>query len=239
MASKIHQLESAHPDKKIVAHELYEIDGEILGGKKFVSSDMSVSERHITEWEKKGFKASPLSLPRLKLYNIKDLRKWHKDNVDQKQSKRRNSDIIDGTEEKDEHNKYAHLPIDEVPQVEAMRRKEIAALKKLLLQNDELEGRLVPADDLDRAMAEQAAMHISDKMNDEKTLPTLLENKSAEEISELLYEHNQEKVNMLKRIVQKEFVCDNTLYDIIFEILLKLEEDVNPDKIVEAIRGLS
>lgn len=234
------KMKEANPKVKLVQTNVYFADGRLLVPRIFVQEDMGVTSRSIMNWEKQGLEPSELSLPKLKLYDAKQLKQWHKENIDQKQSARsktRNVEIDE--DELDEDNPFAHMDLDKVPKVEAERRKEIEAVKKLMMQNDELEGRLVSVDDLDKAMAEQAAIHISDKTNDEKTLPTLLANKSQEEISELLYKHNQDKIETLGRIVAKEFDCDETLYDVIFSVLEKFDEGVSPKDIIKAVNDIS
>lgn len=234
------KMKEANPKVKLVQTNVYFADGRLLVPRIFVQEDMGVTSRSIMNWEKQGLEPSELSLPKLKLYDAKELKQWHKENIDQKQSARsktRNVEIDE--DELDEDNPFAHMDLDKVPKVEAERRKEIEAVKKLMMQNDELEGRLVSVDDLDKAMAEQAAIHISDKTNDEKTLPTLLANKSQEEISELLYKHNQDKIETLGRIVAKEFDCDETLYDVINAVLEKFDEGVSPKDIIKAVNDIS
>jgi len=234
------KLLEANPKMNLVKTDVYFADGRLLVPRIFVQEDMGVTSRSIMNWEKQGLESSPLSLPKLKLYDWKQLRQWHKENIDQKQSARSKTKNVEIDEDAlDEDNPFAHLDLDKVPKVEAERRKEIEAVKKLMMQNDELEGKLVSVDDLDKAMAEQAAIHISDKTNDEKTLPTLLANKSKEEISNLLYKHNQDKIETLGRIVAKEFDCDETLYDVIFEVLGKFDAGISPKEIIKAINGIS
>lgn len=235
------KLHEAHPNIKITSTVVYFADNRLLVPRVFVQEDMGVTSRSIMNWEKQGLDSSPLSLPKLKLYDLKQLRQWHKDNIDQKQSARssRGRDVELDEDADDEDNPFANMDLDKVPKVEAERRKEIEAVKKLMMQNDELEGRLVSVDDLDKAMAEQAAIHISDKTNDEKTLPTLLANKSQEEISNLLYKHNQDKIETLGRIVAKEFDCGETLYDVIFAVLEKFDDGVSPKEIIKVIDGIS
>lgn len=235
------KLHEAHPDIKITSTVVYFADNRLLVPRIYVQEDMGVTSRSIMNWEKQGLEASPLSLPKLKLYDAKQLKQWHRDNIDQKQSARssKNRDVDIDEDDLDEDNPFASMDLDKVPKVEAERRKEIEAVKKLMMQNDELEGKLVSVEALDKAMAEQAVMHIADKTNDEKTLPTLLENKSKEEISNILYRHNQDKIETLGRIVAKEFDCDETLYDIVFTILEKLDSNVSPNHIIKAINGIS
>lgn len=107
----------------------------------------------------------------------------------------------------------------------------------LTLKRKNLEGQLVEAEDLDKAMAEQAILHKTDKINDEKVLPTLLEMKSASEISKILYEHNQERLSHFDKIINKEFSCPETLYNVIEAVLAKMRLGCSPKEIVEAINA--
>jgi len=230
------KLQEAHPDKEITLHEVFFVDNMQLVSKKFVSMDMGVSERHITVWEKQGFSASDLSLSRLKLYDIKALRRWHRENIDQKQSARtaKNKEVI-LEDDDDGENPFAHTPLDKIPKIEAERRKEIEAVKKLILQNKILDGENISIDATDRNMATQAATHISHLTNSEKILPDLLENKSASDIQEILNEHNQLQIEQLYRITNKELTGENELFDVLQKIIEKMDDGVDIENLIEGI----
>lgn len=101
----------------------------------------------------------------------------------------------------------------------------------------EAEGRVVDANDLDRAMSELAIVHKTDKIHDENLLPVILENKDAGEIKTLLQDHNHERLAMLDKIINKEFKSKETMYDIVEATLHQLKDGVEPESIVKRIKG--
>lgn len=109
--------------------------------------------------------------------------------------------------------------------------------KTKTLKRQLLEGRLIPADELDKAMAEQAMLHKSDKLHDENALPAMLENKSASEIKELIYQHNLKRLSRLDELINKELDSKVALYDVIEATLVKLTEGVSLDEILGAINA--
>ena len=86
-------------------------------------------------------------------------------------------------------------------------------------------------------MSELAVVHKTDKIHDENLLPILLENKNAGEIRSLLQEHNFERLEMLDKIVNKEFKSAETMYDIIEAVLQNLKSGTEPESIIKRING--
>lgn len=85
----LEELKEAHPEKEIIAIEVYFIDGVLHVPKLFLSKHMGVSERSIGSWQKKGLEISEYSLPNFNLYDWEYVKKWYRLNIDQKQSVRR------------------------------------------------------------------------------------------------------------------------------------------------------
>lgn len=180
--------------------------------------------------------------PQLGVYDLAEVNAWKDANVEVKNSPKRLATQAmevfpeDGDTDSDEETNpslkgYALREII----AKTISAEEDATTKTL--KRKALEGQLVEAEDLDKAMAEQAILHKTDKINDEKVLPTLLEMKPASEIAAILYEHNQERLTHFDKIINKEFTCTETLYDIIEVVLTRMSLGESPKEIVEAINA--
>lgn len=193
------------------------------------------SDETLKGYAKKGLPKHELSSTNFSVYDLRISEEWRTANVDPKAggALRKSRQEFDPDDEDSE----VDLDIEKISYDEADRRKKITDLKLSMLKVAEAEGRLVPADDLDKAMAEQAIMHKTDKLNDEKVLPLLLEGKSASEIATLLYEHNQERLAQYDKLINTEFTATATLYDIVETVLQALTEGISPDQIVEAVNA--
>lgn len=192
------------------------------------------------------------SSEKLRLFDIENCIQWKKRNVNLEQSKRTKKNQADEDEEgkefsdEEEQNIVDSLTDKQLAKIiennaylrkivgDADKSVEEAARSKLKRQNEE--GELVDADDLDKAMAELAVMHKTDRTNDEKILPILLEQKTSQEISALLYEHNKDRLDLLSKIIKKEFDCEETLYDIIEEVLLLQEKGFSDKDIINKLK---
>jgi len=191
------------------------------------------SDETLKGYAKRGLPKHELSSTNFSVYDLRSSDEWRTANVDPKAggALRKSRQEFDPESEDSE----VDVDIEKISYDEADRRKKITDLKLSMLKVSEAEGKLVPADDLDKAMAEQAIMHKTDKLNDEKVLPLLLENKSASEIATLLYEHHQERLAQYDKLINLEFSSPITLYDIVATVLNVLAEGRTPDEIVEAV----
>lgn len=182
------------------------------------------------------------SLPMLSVYDLAEVNAWKDNNVQAKKSPTRLRDMAAEVHEED---RDTDSDEETNPSLKGYALREIIAkteqaeeqAKISALKRKALEGSLVEAEDLDKAMAEQAVLHKTDKINDEKVLPTLLEMKSAGEIATILYEHNQERLAHFDKIINKEFDCPETLYDVIGVVMNLINLGASPKDIIEAINA--
>jgi len=165
------------------------------------------------------------------LFPIKECEAWRDGNIDKTQSIKTSADVVT-TEEDDE----GKLP-DQARKLKADADKAEIDARLAEIKLAEADGRLVDANDLDRAMSELAVVHRTDKIHDENLLPVLLENKDAGQIKKLLQDHNFERLEMLDKIVNKEFSSDETMYDIIEAILQQLAKGIEPKYLIERVNG--
>ena len=217
-----------------VEAEAYIIDKRFYVGYKGLAAIFGVQPTSIQGMKRKGLEIAEVSLPRLNLFDVDRSINWFKNNTDLSRATRRLSAPQVETGEEEE-NPYSDVDLDKVPKAEAERRKEIEAVKKLILQNKALEGESIPIDDVDKNMATQAATHISHLTNSEKILPDLLENKSASDIQEILNDHNQKQIEQLYRITNSNIDSDAELYDVIQKVIDKIDLGVGVDAIMKGI----
>jgi len=232
MTNKLKKLISNNSTKDVKSEEMFFVDSIELATVSYITTSMNCTSNTILYWEKKGLEKSSLSTRGLKLFDIKYLREWYAKNIDQTKSAS-SGDIY--TEEIDNENDFSGIDLDKVPKVEAERRKEIEAVKKLMMQNKILNGENISIDDVDKNLATQAATHISHLTNSEKILPDLLENKSASDIQDILSEHNQMQIEQLFRITNKELSGEHELFDVFQKVIDKIDDGIKVEDLIEGM----
>jgi len=218
--------------------------------KRFISNKEVVSKQELVElWGKsaktiqryveKGMPVHPSSTRAFQVFELEEAKVWRDKSVDKVMSlktekpKSREIEVDAETDSED----------DAVEQNDLLRKlkadADSAELKVQLetIKLAEAENRVVDANDLDRSMSELAIVHKTDKIHDENLLPILLENKDAGEIKMLLQEHNFERLDMLDKIVNREFKSKETMYDIVEVVLQKLKDGVEPESLVKRLNG--
>jgi len=198
---------------------------------KFLTTYFQTDERNIRNWIKKGLEFERVQGIRSNLFIFSEVLIWHKENINKSKSNNAKNRVVEvrnnTVQENDGLRSY-----DDSEAKEKHFKAELAEIKYL-----EAQGLLVNADDLDKAMAEQAVLHIADKTNDEKVLPVVLENKQAQDIANILHEHNQERIAMLHKIFNKSFKSNETINDILVEIFDNLSDGISPTEIINKIKG--
>jgi hypothetical protein len=129
--------------------------------------------------------------------------------------------------------------IDKLSETNADKFLKIEKLKEQMMKNAILLEEYVFADDVDKSMAEQAVIHISQFMNDKKTLPVLLENKDRAKIAKLLEEHWHDHIADLGKLMHKVFDTDDTIYDAVKELTKRLVEGVKMSHIMKFLREIN
>jgi len=193
MKSNLKRLQEENPTLKIHTEIVYFIDHKVLVTKKFVAKDMGVSERHILNWEKEGFEASEYSLPRMKLYDIKALKKWHRENY-----------LTVDENTLDENSMYKVG--DEITAYNAKSAKEVeeahikAVDRRLIeIKEKEVAGEYIKADDVDKITTEMVVVLLSAWRNLLEILPPLLTNKKQHEVRSILDDEFEAEVEVLDR----------------------------------------
>lgn len=252
---------------KVQGEVIYRLDGRRLVTRRDLRRIWDCSDETIKKYTKlgmpkvnleellhEGFERSrllkpneELLVPQQAIYDLANVNAWRDENIDANNGraaeKKRKALLANAPTPADEDLESDTPKLDNGEKSYALREmiaKTTSAEEQatiLTLKRKNLEGQLVEAEDLDKAMAEQAILHKTDKINDEKVLPTLLEMKPASEISKILYQHNQERLAHFDKIINKEFTCEETLYDIIEAVLAKMSLGGSPKEIVEAINA--
>jgi hypothetical protein len=251
---------------KLTAEFIFRLDGRRLVSKKDLRRIWDCTEDTIKSYSRKGMPQVNISdlvaegvaraqridpkyvwvLPNFAAYDLAEVNAWRDANISKKlgSGAARARKLIEEPLPPEDSITDAAEPTPEVAKgnyalreviAKTLQAEEAATLARLKRQA--LEGSLVEADDLDKAMAEQAILHKTDKINDEKVLPTLLAGKDANEIAILLHEHNQERLTHFDRIINKEFKAPETLYNVVEAVLAKLSQGVSPDQIIKAINA--
>ncbi len=233
MTGKQKRLADAFPKNDITMMEVYFIENDApLVPARYIERILGVTRQSLHLWEKKGMAECPWSIPRLRLYDINYVKKWHRENIDQKQS--RNSIGGEVNPPLDiEDNPYLNMDLDKVPQAEADRRKAIESVKRLQKQNAILKEEYVAVDDIDRTMAAMGAMFIASLSNLEKSAPSMLANKPKDEIVTLLEDAHQGITDKLHELVQKEFDGDDDFYAVMETVMDHLHNGKSPELLIK------
>jgi len=213
--------------------------------KRFIGDEEVVSRQELQKlWNrtdktiqrnvKDGMPLHEASSPRFQIFALKSAERWRDGNIDK---------VFSAKTEKVEHSQEPN-DFTEVSAKSDMARKLTAdadkaelEVKLSKLKLDTAEGLVVDANDLDRSMSELAIVHKTDKIQDENLLPVLLENKNSGEIKKILQEHNKKRLEMLDKLVSKEFKSSETLYDIVEVILKQLHGGTEPESLIKRIKG--
>ena len=220
--------------------ESYEVNGKLYVTTKFLSTYFSKTEKQVGRWKSDGMPVAvkPKELKiRGDVFHLDECIKWVSENINPSKSRataRRGKEVdIDAM-----MNEANLEELDDLTFDEADRRKKIEDLKLAKLKREKEEGLLIEADDVDKALYEQAIMHRTKLDNDEKILPILLENKTQEEIAYIYHEHNNDHLEMLDSQLEPRIKKDPSNYDIFHKVLEARMKKATPKQIIEAIKSL-
>jgi phage terminase Nu1 subunit (DNA packaging protein) len=200
---------------------------------------LNIKARQISNYVKQGMPVHSVGKRNKQSFDVDICLEWQRNNINKTMSMKTKPIIPKETEIniENEESKPTQLN-DALRKLKAEADDAELKVKLNEIKLAEAEGRVVDANDLDKAMAEQAIMHKTDKINDENLLPILLENKSKDEIKKLLIEHNSERLKMLDALIKKEFEAPTTLYEIVEVVLQKLSKKTPPDEIIKALERI-
>jgi len=226
-----------NPDVNLSSIETFVIEDKTLVTIPFLEKLYGLSRRQIGNWQTMGMEKSEYSQPRLVLFDLAYVMKWKQENI--KESYSRRTDGVRGIKvDRDGKADERDLPIDEVSKDEAERRQMILKAKNEEIKLKEAQGELVKAEDTDKAMAEQAAIHVAQYQNDLKLFPIILANKSQGEIKEIIDEHYEERIRNLNKLIHKVFDIPETVHDMILEIIENLNMGIKASVVMSGIKKM-
>jgi len=193
-----------------------DITGTALVHKKDLALILDVTVRSIENYEKQGLRRWENSPQRTPMYLLVDSINWYVNNISNKSSG------IDSDNKPNEAymeflNNLTPLerelfqssnldPIDKLSRMKDIERKS--------MKNEIEKGNWVNKDDLDKNMTTLAALLMTALIQYEDLAPSQLENKSKEEISEIIYDVHSNVFDELDTLINKEFDCDESFYEV-------------------------
>lgn len=208
-------------------------DEEVVSRQELIAL-WNKSDKTIQRNVKDGMPTHEASNTRFQIFSLKQAERWRDGNIDKVFSAKTDK-LVSIPQQEDREDLEFKTDMERKLKADADKAELEVKLSALKLAT--AEGLVVDANDLDRSMAELAIVHKTDKIQDENLLPVLLENKNAGEIKKLLQEHNKKRLEMLDKLVNKEFQSENTLYDIVEETLHQLKDGIEPESLIKRIKG--
>ena len=215
-------------------------DDGIVVNVEFIASFFNLTRASISYWrDEKGLEQYK---NQANWYNLAYVIDWHKKNIDKTKSRSsRNKpqsttstisqDFIDTLPEevREAYQETGKDPLDALKDIKEIQKRDIAIKEAL--------GKLVPAERLDYGMAELAVIQIGQYQSDKRTLPHQLENKSSDEIKDILDNHYQSRVEEIIKIAKKGFGSTKKIYDVVVTLKNKLKEH-SADDIIKHLDDL-
>lgn len=232
--------------------ESYEIDSKLYVNTKFLCIFFAKSEKQIGRWKKDGLPIAkkPKELTfRGEVFNLKDVQEWVKYNIDKQKSqatqKNKTIHLEDITEEEvlEQMANIDQQVVKKLISIDSNLKKTVADANKAeeeaqisRLKRLQLEESLIDADDVDKSRYEQGIMHKTMIENQEKIFPIILENKSSEEISKIVHEHNSDHLDLLDSQIEQKFKNELSNYDVFYEVLQARRNKKTTKDLIKAIR---
>jgi len=253
LKSKIKALEKEYPKVNISDHIIYFIEGKMLVPKPVVEKFFNVSGRAISNWEKKGYEASKYSLKTLRLYDIDDIRDWHKENMSQTRSIARadvhkvgdvgdklDDDTPDYSNIEDEINDINGKikQANEILQMKSTTQKEADRIDKIMgaltkaAKLGEQMGELIPKRDTEKIIVEMIATLISGYKKDIKILPQECAKRNENEIRNILETNYKSTIENYQKLSKSDLLSENKLFDVLGVVMRLLEDNISVDTII-------
>jgi phage terminase Nu1 subunit (DNA packaging protein) len=222
MESLLRRVRKAVPGtSEIRGTEAVFADGRILVTVKFLEDYFNVSARTVRNWQKMGLVPAASKVSVVVLYDLHETIEWHRTSISKRHSanakmeKRKPSGDTPPLDPIDPNN--VDLATASIETLE--RLAKIEDVHKKRLQNAKERGELIPAEDTDRAMAEQAVIHVTQYSDDLDTLPAALANKSETYIFTFLEKHYERRIGNAHDFMQKVFDAPDWLWRKIKELI--------------------
>ena len=220
MESLFRRVRKAVPGaSEIRATEAVFVDGKILVTVKFLEDYFRVGARTVRNWQKMGLVPAANKASVAVLYDLHDTIKWHDTSISKRHSANAKME-----KPKDDGAPLPAIDPNNVDlstaSIETLERlAKIEDVHKKRLQNAKERGEVIPAEDTDRAMAEQAVIHMTHYADDLDTLPAALANKSESYIANFLSGQYERRISNAHDFMQKVFDAPDWLWTKIKELI--------------------
>jgi hypothetical protein len=200
--------------KQVEQAEAVVIDGKLYGTTELVMQMFSVTNRTVRNWQKEGLEYAAGGVPRFQnLFELADVVRWV--GAHQPQAKSSKVGRLKGASASN----LDDLDLATATKEDLDRLKVMEEVKKKRLENAEARGQLIPAEDQDRAMAEQAVLHRGQYLDDFEVLPGALEGQTKNQIKAFLRGHYERRMKNLHDFITKEFDMPDWLNHKIHELI--------------------
>jgi phage terminase Nu1 subunit (DNA packaging protein) len=222
-----------NPKTKIQIEEKYILENREVVSSKYLQQIWGVTDKTIRNYISQGMPyLIEQSSSRFKIFDLIECITWRMETINMSKSN------VSKVQQRESEKETTESEV-----FEANRKKIIADANKAEfdaksaeIKYKNLSGELISIDDVDKAMAEQAVLHKTDLLNAEKVLPIILENKDKTEIANILRDNTQQRLDDLDKLIKREFKCEETLYEVIDEVINQLHHK-EPVEIINKIKS--
>lgn len=201
---------------------VYFFGDEMLVDRPFLQRLFGVTEGAVIKY---GFKEKK-RVKRKLFFDLFECKAWHDRNIKSgKREKPKDEDTEDNIPEKDQS------------ETELKRLTAYEVLLKKRKENKIQDGEYISVEEIDKSMASLGATIKANLTNMEKASSSEMENRSSDEILKIMQNNNDELHDRLDTLINKEFKCDDTMYDVIAAVCDSLLDGKEPDEIIKKIKG--
>lgn len=223
MSKTLGKLKRVFPDAtEIHQADVFVVDGKVYCTVNFIMEFFGVARRTVAGWQAKGLPCAATAQTAINAYDLVDTINWHAANIDQNKVRRSNTaSAAKGVIPPPPNDLTDITTVDEKrADIETLDRlKKFEDLRKVRLSNAVTAGELIPAEDTDRAMAEQGVIHVTYYMDDLDTLPSALANRSESYIANFLEQHYERRIDNAHEFIRKVFDVPNWFYKQILNLM--------------------
>lgn len=212
----------------------YFIDGRQIVSKAELAKAIGVTGRTLIRYVEMGMPLHELSKPNFNVFDIEACLQWRHENVKKDKSKSAMTRKKQGADEPEPVDETG-MDVDEISFYEAERREKVLKVKLAQIKLDVEEGKYILADDVDKSMAELAAIYVSNYHFDKKQLPIDLEHLDKSEIASRLSVHFSKRINDLQKFLESDWEGDESLYEVVQQCSSMLRDGATPELLISRL----
>ena len=242
MPSYLNKLKESFP--KIEECYFYVFQKTVFVHRQDLAKILSVTTQSIKNYESKGLDRVDGSPNRVPMYELISSLEWYNKNINHKFKPNKQKNTTQTTKQTSSTNLDAFLdtlpmykreifhmsdldPMDKLAKLRDVEKKETANRKEL--------EELIDKNDVDKNMTTLAGLLSASLINYEDSAPAELEGKTKEEIATLIYDVNADVFNELDTLLNKEFDCTESFYDVMVASYRALVKGATPEELVSRI----